>query len=312
MRDCLDEPLVTQRLDSSAGGVSGHAEEVNEVLLRRQRIFAGPELVGFDPGPKPRGDLPIWRDGAAWVDLRHIHAAKVTDLQRWHSLTYMGRRLYTLRLLWHCHPGSRPRQTRARLARGLTRKEPDYMPERSSDAAAGQPPCGKITRIALTYTVNTSDGPRHTFHGLIGMQRHVRPERLRELEDDLSVICEDLLINRPQPVTGLPDGLVRIPFGPDPAPAVADDVVPGPVMMCRDLLAAIADALDCPPPASEGDEGVFLRLRSDRARLALAALRPVLADAERGPGQMAEAARRLRDGVAACPADGYAVSSLSS
>jgi hypothetical protein len=174
------------------------------------------------------------------------------------------------------------------------------------------PPRGKITRIAVTYTVNTSDGPRHTFHGLIGMQRFVRPERLRELEDDLLVICEDLLANRPQPVTGLPQDVVRIPFGPDPTSAVVDGVVPGPVTVCRDLLAAIADALDCPPPAGEADEGVFLRLRSDRARLALAALRPVLADRECGPGLMAEAASRLRDALAACPADGYAVSSLSS
>jgi hypothetical protein len=184
------------------------------------------------------------------------------------------------------------------------------MPDRPSTPAA-PPPRGKVTRIAVTYTVNTSEGPRHTFHGLIGMQRFVRPERLRELEDDLSVICEDLLANRPQPVTGLPQDVVRIAFGPDPAPAGSDGAVPGLVAVCRDLLAAIADALDCPPPAGEPDEGVFLRLRSDRARLALAALRPVLADKECGPGQMAEAACRLRDGVAACPADGYAVSSLS-
>jgi hypothetical protein len=184
------------------------------------------------------------------------------------------------------------------------------MPDRPSPPEA--PPRGKVTRIAVTYTVNTSDGPRHTFHGLIGMQRYVRPERLQELEDDLAVICEDLLTNRPQPVTGLPDGVVRIPYGPDPAPAAADGVVPGPVAVCRDLLAAIVDALDCPPPAGEADEGLFLRVRSDRARLALAVLRPVLADTECGPGLMAEAACRLRDGVAACPADGYVVSSLSS
>lgn len=186
------------------------------------------------------------------------------------------------------------------------------MSDRPSDAATGLLPRGKVTRIAVTYTVNTSDGPRHTFHGLIGMQRHVRPERLQELEDDLSVICEDLLANRPQPATGLPQNVARIPFGPDPDLAVADGVVPGPVAVCRDLLAAIAGALDCPPPASEADEEVFLRLRSDRARLALAALRPVLADKECGPSQMTEAACRLRDAMAACPADGYAVSSLSS
>jgi hypothetical protein len=174
------------------------------------------------------------------------------------------------------------------------------------------PPRGKVTRIAVTYTVNTDQGPRHTFHGLIGMQRFVRPDRLRELEDDLTVICEELLANRPQTVTGLPQDVVRVPFGPSPAPAGADGAVPGPVAVCRDLLAAVAAALDCPPPAGEADERVFVRLRSDRARLVLAALRPVLADTECGRGRMADAAGRLRDGAAACPADGYAVSSLSS
>ena len=108
------------------------------------------------------------------------------------------------------------------------------MSDRPSTPPA-PPPRGKITRIAVTYTVNTSDGPRHTFHGLIGMQRHVRPERLQELEDDLSLICEDLLANRPQPATGLPTDVVRIPFGADLAPAVADGRVPGPVMVCREI-----------------------------------------------------------------------------
>lgn len=185
------------------------------------------------------------------------------------------------------------------------------MPDRPSDTASGPLLRGKITRIAVTYTVNTDQGPRHTFHGLIGMQRYVRPERLQELADDLTVICEDLLANRPQPVTGVPDGVVRVPFGPDLIPAAADGPEADQVAAYRDLLSAVADALDCPPPASEAEQGVFIRLRSDRARLALAALRPVLADNECGPGQMTEATCRLRDGVAACPVDGYAASSLS-
>jgi cytochrome P450 len=128
-----------------------------------------------------------------------------------------------------------------------------------SPSTPPMPPRGKITRIAVTYTVNTSHGPRHTFHGLIGMQRYVRPERLRELEDDLTLICEDLLANRPQPATGLPQGVVRVAFGADPVPAATIGAVPGPVAVCRDLLAAVADALDCPPPAGEAGEGVFLR-----------------------------------------------------
>ena len=55
---------------------------------------------------------------------------------------------------------------------------------------------GKITRIAVTYTVDTPGGLRHTFHGLAHMRQHIRPERLSELLDDLTIICEDLLAAR--------------------------------------------------------------------------------------------------------------------
>jgi len=50
LRDRLDQPLFAQDLDSSSRGVSGDAEQVNEVFLRGQGVFAGPELAGFDPG----------------------------------------------------------------------------------------------------------------------------------------------------------------------------------------------------------------------------------------------------------------------
>jgi hypothetical protein len=63
---------------------------------------------------------------------------------------------------------------------------------------------GKITRIAVTYTVNTSDGPRHTFHGLPNMREHIRPEQLEQFLDDLTVICEELLVSRTvTPANGL-------------------------------------------------------------------------------------------------------------
>jgi hypothetical protein len=72
---------------------------------------------------------------------------------------------------------------------------------------------GAITRIAVTYTVNTDRGLQHTFHGLPKMRRHLRPERLAELLDELTVICEELLAVRPQPAgTGLPPGVVRLPL----------------------------------------------------------------------------------------------------
>jgi hypothetical protein len=63
---------------------------------------------------------------------------------------------------------------------------------------------GKITRIAVTYTIDTPDGPRHTFHGLPHMRRHIRPDRLSELIEDLTMICEDLVASRqPGPGSGL-------------------------------------------------------------------------------------------------------------
>ena len=67
---------------------------------------------------------------------------------------------------------------------------------------------GKITRIAVSYTVDTPDGPRHTFHGLPHMRRHIRPDRLSELLDDLTIICEDLIAFR-QPAPG--NGLAGLP-----------------------------------------------------------------------------------------------------
>jgi hypothetical protein len=55
---------------------------------------------------------------------------------------------------------------------------------------------GKITRVAVTYTVDTPDGPRHTFHGLPHMRQHLRADRLTELLDDLTTICEELVAIR--------------------------------------------------------------------------------------------------------------------
>jgi hypothetical protein len=79
-----------------------------------------------------------------------------------------------------------------------------------------------------------------------------------------------------------------------------------------ELLAAVQDALDCPPPADVAGEEVFLRLRCERARLALAAIRAVLAHRDSGPAEMTAAARRLRDCLADYPADGYGHSPFSS
>jgi hypothetical protein len=90
------------------------------------------------------------------------------------------------------------------------------MPDRPSEPRVPPALFGRITRISVTYTVNTSAGPRHTFHTLEAMRQHVRPEREQELIDDLTLICEDLLARRPQPATGLPSDAVRVPFEDSP------------------------------------------------------------------------------------------------
>jgi hypothetical protein len=40
------------------------------------------------------------------------------------------------------------------------------------------------------------------------MRRHIRPDRLSELLDDLTIICEDLIVSR-QPAPG--NGLASLP-----------------------------------------------------------------------------------------------------
>ena len=87
------------------------------------------------------------------------------------------------------------------------------MPDRPSEPYVPPAARGRITRISVTYTVNTGTGPRHTFHSLEAMRRHARPERVDELVEDLTLICEQLLARRPQPATGLPRNVVRLPPG---------------------------------------------------------------------------------------------------
>jgi hypothetical protein len=87
------------------------------------------------------------------------------------------------------------------------------MPDRPSEPRVPPAVSGRITRISVTYTVNTDAGPRHTFHTLEAMRQHARAERVDELVEDLTLICEDLLTRRPQPATGLPRDVARLPFG---------------------------------------------------------------------------------------------------
>jgi hypothetical protein len=49
-----------------------------------------------------------------------------------------------------------------------------------------------ITRISVTVTVETDNGPKHLLYSLEAMRRHARAERIEDLLDDLEVICEDV------------------------------------------------------------------------------------------------------------------------
>jgi hypothetical protein len=169
------------------------------------------------------------------------------------------------------------------------------MPDRPSTPASPPVTGGEITRVSVTYTLNTEEGRFYRIIGLKMMREHARAGLVPDLVYDLTVICEEVVAARVLPAT-----VVRAPFAALPARREA----------YRNLLAAVCDALDCPAPADTAEQEVFLRLRSQRARLVQAALGAVL-DRDAGPVQMTDAARRLRDRVAACPADGYAHSPLS-
>ena len=86
------------------------------------------------------------------------------------------------------------------------------MPGRSRNPAVSSALDGKVTQISVTYTVNTESGPWRTFHGLAAMRKQASPERVRELLDNLTVICEELLAARGPTVLGVPATAVRVPF----------------------------------------------------------------------------------------------------
>jgi hypothetical protein len=184
------------------------------------------------------------------------------------------------------------------------------MPDRpGTPADPSAPPKGKITQISATYTVNTDSGPWRTFHGLAAMHKQASPGRVKELIGNLTVICEELLAARGRSPLGVPPGMVRVPFPSSPPAADAALAAGAP---WRELLTAIRDALDCPPPAAAADEEAYLRLRCARARLALAAAESVLSDRETRPAELAAAARSLLDGLADYPADNCHHSAMSS
>jgi hypothetical protein len=55
-------------------------------------------------------------------------------------------------------------------------------------------PVGKITRISVTYTVDTPDGPKHAIVGGPAMRRCAAPDRLEDLLDALALAVEDTIV----------------------------------------------------------------------------------------------------------------------
>jgi hypothetical protein len=62
---------------------------------------------------------------------------------------------------------------------------------------------GKITRISITWTTETDEGKSFQFYGLLPDARKIiRPDRMHELLDDLTVMCEQIQAARDGTLNG--------------------------------------------------------------------------------------------------------------
>ena len=52
---------------------------------------------------------------------------------------------------------------------------------------------GKITRISVTWAELTDQGTQFRFYNVLpDEEKHIRPERMEDLLEDLSLICEQI------------------------------------------------------------------------------------------------------------------------
>lgn len=76
--------------------------------------------------------------------------------------------------------------------------ELDFTTEEASTA-------GQVITVSVDYVSVTPDGPeRGTTIDLPMMRAHCRPERIEDLVDDLTMLCEDVLARRQQGESGRP------------------------------------------------------------------------------------------------------------
>ncbi len=77
---------------------------------------------------------------------------------------------------------------------------------------AREPTGGRILAITVCYETDTPRGPEQTMVDLEAMLRHCRPERVEDLLEDLTLLCEDVVARRQPEGPGRPVlALIRRP-----------------------------------------------------------------------------------------------------
>src|SRR5258707_785749 len=89
------QPLIAEPRARPPCCVARDLEQLLQVLLRGQRINAGPELAGVDAGAQPCRDLPVGRLSGLRVDLRHVHVGQRTQTR---LAAFVGGRWSTLQV----------------------------------------------------------------------------------------------------------------------------------------------------------------------------------------------------------------------
>ena len=53
-------------------------------------------------------------------------------------------------------------------------------------------PEGRVAYVSVGWTTETPDGPQTTVISIESMQKHCRAERVADLIDDLTLLCQDV------------------------------------------------------------------------------------------------------------------------
>src|SRR5258708_28731993 len=73
------------------------------------------------------------------------------------------------------------------------RQAPDSQGGRyAGTLAAGGALEGRVVAVVVGWAIDTPDGPRKSAMDLATMRRHCRAERVEDLLDDLTLLCQDV------------------------------------------------------------------------------------------------------------------------